>query len=249
MIRIKIPHDVVGTSRYHYEVLRSFPVERIEQGIGQRKRIAMRCQSWGEAMLYGVVCVWVQVESKTSDDSGIFCWSACALEEMELRAKVEERVAVAQREDRCPGAETRSGAPSESCWELDGSIAIGMEARAWLGVVWSSLEYESTGKVWMTRAGSAIGRSKWDRDNTGGLGPEEPRLEYSKQRGGAPKTEANVRAQDIWVKEEENMRKMVMIKKIDGLNNKKGKRKWQSMVLEMKIEEIVCSKTEVPARV
>ncbi|GJU74554.1 hypothetical protein Tco_1265959 [Tanacetum coccineum] len=55
--------------------------------------------------------------------------------------------------------------------------------------------------------------------------------------------------QDIWVKEEENMRKMVMMKKIDGLNNEKGKRKWQSMVLEMKIEEIVCSKREVPARV
>ncbi|GJW14901.1 hypothetical protein Tco_0019034 [Tanacetum coccineum] len=55
--------------------------------------------------------------------------------------------------------------------------------------------------------------------------------------------------QDIWVKEEENMRKMVMMKKIDGLNNEKGKRKWQSMVLEMKIEEIVCSKRKVPARV
>ncbi|GJY34277.1 hypothetical protein Tco_0418746 [Tanacetum coccineum] len=54
---------------------------------------------------------------------------------------------------------------------------------------------------------------------------------------------------DIWVKEEENMRRMMMMKKIDGLNNEKGKRKWQSMVLEMKIEEIVCSKKEVPARV
>ncbi|GJU88216.1 hypothetical protein Tco_1300639 [Tanacetum coccineum] len=48
---------------------------------------------------------------------------------------------------------------------------------------------------------------------------------------------------------EENMRKMVMMKKIDGLNNEEGKKKWQSMVLEMKIEEIVCSKKEVPARV
>ncbi|GJT00374.1 retrotransposon protein, putative, ty1-copia subclass [Tanacetum coccineum] len=47
---------------------------------------------------------------------------------------------------------------------------------------------------------------------------------------------------------EENMRKMVMMKKIDGLNNEEGKKKWQSMVLEMKIEEIVCSKKEVPAR-
>ncbi|GKE68426.1 hypothetical protein Tco_1526498, partial [Tanacetum coccineum] len=44
------------------------------------------------------------------------------------------------------------------------------------------------------------------------------------------------------------MRRMMMMKKIDGLNNEKGKRKWQSMVLEMKIEEIVCSKKEVPAR-
>ncbi|GKE41417.1 hypothetical protein Tco_1468701 [Tanacetum coccineum] len=55
--------------------------------------------------------------------------------------------------------------------------------------------------------------------------------------------------QDIWVKEEENMRRMMMMKKIDGLNNEKGKRKWKSMVLEMKIEEIVCSKKEVSARV
>ncbi|GJR22275.1 hypothetical protein Tco_0970802 [Tanacetum coccineum] len=54
--------------------------------------------------------------------------------------------------------------------------------------------------------------------------------------------------QDIWVKEEENMRRMMIMKKIDGLNNEKGKRKWQSMVLEMKIEEIVCSKKEVPAK-
>ncbi|GJT43479.1 hypothetical protein Tco_0952194 [Tanacetum coccineum] len=38
------------------------------------------------------------------------------------------------------------------------------------------------------------------------------------------------------------------MKKIDGLNNEKGKRKWQSMALEMKIEEIVCLKKEVPAR-
>ncbi|GJZ28272.1 zinc finger, CCHC-type containing protein [Tanacetum coccineum] len=56
-------------------------------------------------------------------------------------------------------------------------------------------------------------------------------------------------AQEIWVKEEKNMRKMVMMKKIDGLNSEKSKRKWQSMVLEMKIKEIVCSKREVPARV
>ncbi|GKC32414.1 hypothetical protein Tco_1039708 [Tanacetum coccineum] len=55
--------------------------------------------------------------------------------------------------------------------------------------------------------------------------------------------------QDIWVKEEENMRRMMIMKKIDGLNNEKGKRKWQSMALEMNIEEIVCSKKEVPARV
>ncbi|GJW45229.1 hypothetical protein Tco_0074028 [Tanacetum coccineum] len=55
--------------------------------------------------------------------------------------------------------------------------------------------------------------------------------------------------QDIWVNEEENMRRMMMMKKIDGLNNEKGKRKWQNMVLEMKIEEIVCLKKEVPARV
>ncbi|GJT69626.1 hypothetical protein Tco_1028912 [Tanacetum coccineum] len=55
--------------------------------------------------------------------------------------------------------------------------------------------------------------------------------------------------QDIWVKEEENIRRMMMMKKIDGLNNEKGKRKWQSMVLEIKIEEIVCSKKEVLARV
>ncbi|GJW59379.1 hypothetical protein Tco_0108714 [Tanacetum coccineum] len=34
MLRIKILHDVVGTSGYHCGVLRSFPVERIEQGIG-----------------------------------------------------------------------------------------------------------------------------------------------------------------------------------------------------------------------
>ncbi|GKF56533.1 hypothetical protein Tco_0166873, partial [Tanacetum coccineum] len=33
MLLIKIPHDVVGTSGYHYRVLQSFPVERIEQGI------------------------------------------------------------------------------------------------------------------------------------------------------------------------------------------------------------------------
>ncbi|GJS45908.1 hypothetical protein Tco_0596029 [Tanacetum coccineum] len=48
--------------------------------------------------------------------------------------------------------------------------------------------------------------------------------------------------QDIWVEEEENMKKMVMMKKIDDLNNEKDEKKWQSMVLEMKIEEIVCSK-------
>ncbi|GJR81761.1 fibrillarin, S-adenosyl-L-methionine-dependent methyltransferase [Tanacetum coccineum] len=32
MLRIKILHDVVGTSGYHCGVLRTFPVERIEQG-------------------------------------------------------------------------------------------------------------------------------------------------------------------------------------------------------------------------
>ncbi|GKA19536.1 hypothetical protein Tco_0699451 [Tanacetum coccineum] len=46
-----------------------------------------------------------------------------------------------------------------------------------------------------------------------------------------------------------NMRKMVMMKKIDDLNNEKDEKKWQSMVLEMRIEEIVCSKREIPARV
>ncbi|GJR64058.1 hypothetical protein Tco_0010123 [Tanacetum coccineum] len=41
--------------------------------------------------------------------------------------------------------------------------------------------------------------------------------------------------------EEESMRKMVMMRKmkvIEDLNNEKDERKWQSMVLEMKIEEI-----------
>ncbi|GKF63513.1 hypothetical protein Tco_0186961, partial [Tanacetum coccineum] len=33
MLRIEIIHDVVGTSGYYCGVLRSFPVERIEQGI------------------------------------------------------------------------------------------------------------------------------------------------------------------------------------------------------------------------
>ncbi|GJW19283.1 ribonuclease H-like domain-containing protein [Tanacetum coccineum] len=51
----------------------------------------------------------------------------------------------------------------------------------------------------------------------------------------------------IWVEEEENMKKMVMMKKIDDLNNEKYEKKWQSIVLEMKIEEIVCSKMEIPA--
>ncbi|GJW79387.1 hypothetical protein Tco_0141069 [Tanacetum coccineum] len=48
------------------------------------------------------------------------------------------------------------------------------------------------------------------------------------------------------------MRKMVMMRKmkvIEDLNNEKDERKWQSMVLEMKIEEIVCSKREIPARI
>ncbi|GKD28507.1 hypothetical protein Tco_1239285, partial [Tanacetum coccineum] len=52
--------------------------------------------------------------------------------------------------------------------------------------------------------------------------------------------------------EEESMRKMVMMRKmkvIEDLNNEKDERKWQSMVLEMKIEEIVCSEREIPARV
>ncbi|GJR53384.1 hypothetical protein Tco_1403905 [Tanacetum coccineum] len=53
--------------------------------------------------------------------------------------------------------------------------------------------------------------------------------------------------QDIWVEEEENMKKMVMMKKIDDLNNEKDEKKWHSMVLEMKIEEIMCSKREIPA--
>ncbi|GJX46492.1 hypothetical protein Tco_0271682 [Tanacetum coccineum] len=34
MLQIEILHDVVGTSRYYCRVLRSFSVERIEQGIG-----------------------------------------------------------------------------------------------------------------------------------------------------------------------------------------------------------------------
>ncbi|GKA79396.1 hypothetical protein Tco_0785992, partial [Tanacetum coccineum] len=51
----------------------------------------------------------------------------------------------------------------------------------------------------------------------------------------------------LWREEEENMKKMVMMKKIDDLNNEKDEKKWQSMVLEMKIEEIVCSKREIPA--
>ncbi|GKB51748.1 hypothetical protein Tco_0902501 [Tanacetum coccineum] len=54
---------------------------------------------------------------------------------------------------------------------------------------------------------------------------------------------------DIWVEEEENMKKMVMMKKIDDLNNEKDEKKWQSTVLEMKIEEIMCSKREIPARI
>ncbi|GKB88222.1 hypothetical protein Tco_0960494 [Tanacetum coccineum] len=55
--------------------------------------------------------------------------------------------------------------------------------------------------------------------------------------------------QDIWVEEEENMKKMVMMKKIDDLNNEKDEKKWQSMVLEMRIKEIVCSNREIPTRV
>ncbi|GKB68309.1 hypothetical protein Tco_0929721 [Tanacetum coccineum] len=39
MLRIEILHDVVGTSGYHCGVLRSFPVERIEQGIGYQEKI------------------------------------------------------------------------------------------------------------------------------------------------------------------------------------------------------------------
>ncbi|GKB28807.1 hypothetical protein Tco_0868208 [Tanacetum coccineum] len=34
MLRIEILHGIVGTSGYRYKVLRSFSVERIEQGIG-----------------------------------------------------------------------------------------------------------------------------------------------------------------------------------------------------------------------
>ncbi|GJZ66823.1 hypothetical protein Tco_0630063 [Tanacetum coccineum] len=51
----------------------------------------------------------------------------------------------------------------------------------------------------------------------------------------------------IGVEEEENVKKMVMMKKIDDLNNEKDEKKWQSIVLEMNIEEIVCSKREIPA--
>nr|GEX92111.1 hypothetical protein [Tanacetum cinerariifolium] len=38
MFQIEILRDVVGTSRYHCDVLRSFPVERIEQGIRLRDK-------------------------------------------------------------------------------------------------------------------------------------------------------------------------------------------------------------------
>ncbi|GJW90615.1 ribonuclease H-like domain-containing protein [Tanacetum coccineum] len=55
------------------------------------------------------------------------------------------------------------------------------------------------------------------------------------------------RFQSIWVEEEENMKKMVMMKKIDDLNNEKDEKKWQSMVLETKIKEIMCSKREILA--
>ncbi|GJV50894.1 hypothetical protein Tco_1446635 [Tanacetum coccineum] len=44
------------------------------------------------------------------------------------------------------------------------------------------------------------------------------------------------------------MRMVMMMKKIVCLNNAKGRKKWQSMVLDMKIEEIMCSKKEIPAR-
>ncbi|GJR48872.1 hypothetical protein Tco_1316975 [Tanacetum coccineum] len=46
------------------------------------------------------------------------------------------------------------------------------------------------------------------------------------------------------------MRKIVMMRKMRGdgnLNNESMKREWQSMVLEMKVEESVCSKREIPA--
>ncbi|GJU71744.1 hypothetical protein Tco_1263149 [Tanacetum coccineum] len=49
---------------------------------------------------------------------------------------------------------------------------------------------------------------------------------------------------------EASMRKMVMMRRmkvVEDLNNEIDKRKWQGMVLEMKIEEIVCSKEEIPA--
>ncbi|GJU13374.1 hypothetical protein Tco_1135770 [Tanacetum coccineum] len=36
-----ILHDVVGTSGYHFGVLRSFPVERIEQGIVRSSYVVM----------------------------------------------------------------------------------------------------------------------------------------------------------------------------------------------------------------
>ncbi|GJZ88760.1 hypothetical protein Tco_0660542 [Tanacetum coccineum] len=39
------------------------------------------------------------------------------------------------------------------------------------------------------------------------------------------------------------MKKMVMMKKIDDLNNEKGEKKWQSKVLEMKIEDFLKSVT------
>ncbi|GJY34299.1 hypothetical protein Tco_0418768 [Tanacetum coccineum] len=50
----------------------------------------------------------------------------------------------------------------------------------------------------------------------------------------------------LLVGEEASVKRMMIMKKIDDLNYKN---KWQSMVVEMKIEEIVCSKREVPARV
>ncbi|GJU33046.1 hypothetical protein Tco_1176635 [Tanacetum coccineum] len=74
-------------------------------------------------------------------------------------------------------------------------------------------------------------------------------LEDEEEEGRKRINHLNKIKQDIWVKEEENMRRMMMMKRIDGLNNEKGKRKRQSMVLEMKIEEIFCSKKEVPTRV
>ncbi|GKC30883.1 hypothetical protein Tco_1038177 [Tanacetum coccineum] len=52
---IKILHDVVGTSGYRCGVLRSFSVERIEQGIGYKRKGGVgRDLPCGDDLLEGV---------------------------------------------------------------------------------------------------------------------------------------------------------------------------------------------------